>query len=340
MNNIKFMKHFQFLLFTLLIIALPACKHEKSIDYEPVPVKIKRFDIALYNLDIYHISDSVEMLEKKFPNFFPQYSTNVISIGYPGQPGFGDRLTSFQTNKTIYEVSKRVEEVYSDVSDIEKQLSQAFGIYKHYFPGSIIPDVYSHISGFNQSIITSGNFISISLDKYLGRNEPFYNMLYPPIPKYLQYNMYRGKIAPDVVYSLGALKYPFDKEKNNLLAHIIYQGKLKYFEKQLMPEINDTLLWGFTPEQLAFCQNSEESMWVYLIEQKLLFETDEITINKFVNEAPFTKDFTKDSPGQAVVWIGFQIIADYMDRNKNITLSQLMENNNYQGILNESRYNP
>ena len=77
-----------------------------------------------------------------------------------------------------------------------------------------------------------------------------------------------------------------------------------------------------------------------MIEKKLLFETNYLTINKFVNPAPFTSGFPKNSPGQAVLWLGREIIYAYMKRNPEISLSELMMNDNYQRILSESRYEP
>ena len=330
----------RFFYILLIGLAVISCKSEKKIEYEPVPVSINRFDKALNAIDIYHLNDSVNYLLNKYPDFFPIFAFNIIDIGYPGEPGLGERLTAFQTNKTIYQLNKKVQVAFSDMSGIEAELSDAFGRYKYYFPNGIVPRIYTHVSGFNQSVVTSENLVSVSLDKYLGSKEEFYNMLYPPIPEYLKYRMNPGRIAPDIIYAFANVKYPLKSEKINLLAHMVHEGKLKYFQKQLFPAIPDTLLWGFTPEQIAFCESSEESMWVYLIEQKLLFETNEMTINKFVKEAPFTKDFTKESPGQAVNWIGYHIVKSFMERNTEISLQQLMQNNNYQGILNESRYNP
>lgn len=324
----------------LILSVVISCKTEKKIEYKPVPVTINRFDNTLNEIDIYQIGESVEYLLNKYPVFFPLFVYNIIEIGYPDDPGLGDRLAAYQTNKTIYQLNKKVQAAFTDMSAVEGELADAFGRYMYYFPDGIIPEIYTHISGFNQSVVTSENLVSVSLDKYLGSGEEFYNMLYPPIPEYLKYRMHSGRITPDIIYAFGNLEFPMEAENENLFSYMIHEGKLKYFQKHLMPDIHDTVLWGFTPEQISFCTNSEESMWVYLIEQKLLFETNEMTISKFVKEAPFTKDFTKDSPGQAVNRIGYHIVESYMDKHKEISLKQLMQNNNYQGILNESRYNP
>ena len=81
-------------------------------------------------------------------------------------------------------------------------------------------------------------------------------------------------------------------------------------------------------------------MWTYLLEYKLLFSTDYMIIRKLVFPAPFTSYFPKESPGRAVVWLGYKIIEAYMDENQTVTLPQLMEATDYQLILRKSKFKP
>jgi hypothetical protein len=121
---------------------------------------------------------------------------------------------------------------------------------------------------------------------------------------------------------------------------MIHEGKLKYFEKCMVPEIIDTLLFGFTRDQMRFCLNNEDQMWTYLVEHDLLFSSDKFIIRKLTGEAPFTSYFTNESPGKAAVWIGFRIIESYMERNSNISLEEMMKNTDVQDILVNAKYNP
>ena len=65
-----------------------------------------------------------------------------------------------------------------------------------------------------------------------------------------------------------------------------------------------------------------------------------MTIKKFTGEAPFTAEFGDASPGRAANWLGLQIVCAYMDKNKEVALKQLMENNDYQSIFREAKYRP
>jgi hypothetical protein len=63
-------------------------------------------------------------------------------------------------------------------------------------------------------------------------------------------------------------------------------------------------------------------------------------IKRFIEEAPFTGPFGKNSPGRLGQWMGWQIVRSYMDKNSEITIPELMNNYNYQQILLNSGYNP
>jgi hypothetical protein len=138
----------------------------------------------------------------------------------------------------------------------------------------------------------------------------------------------------------GETEFPFYDSVNNLIANMIYRGRLLYFASQLLPHQPDSLTWGYAGKDLDFFKASEEIMWAYLVDQKLLFSTDRFIINKFILEGPFTKDFGRGSPARAAVWIGYRIIQSYVSRHNDITLQELMQEKDYLKILNQSAYNP
>jgi hypothetical protein len=124
------------------------------------------------------------------------------------------------------------------------------------------------------------------------------------------------------------------------VCNMIYEGSVMYFVDKMIPDKPDTLKWGFTSKEMNFCRENEQQMWAYLVENKLLFNSDKFTIDKFTREGPFTKDFSEESPARAAVWIGYRIVNDYMDHNKKPGLNDLMTEKDYQKILNASFYNP
>ena len=329
------------LLSGIILLFVTSCWQGRKVHHaKKVKIKIDRFEKDLFSISLYNLRDSIPSLEEKYPDFFPLFTNKIIQIGPPGQSDFSDRLLAFVSDFTIYKVNKHVQEVFPNLDKIDNELSGVFGNYASTFPNHIIPHIVTCISGFNQSIVLADSLEVICLDKYLGINDEFYKLLYPPVPEYMRYVMHPDKIPVDVIRAWLIGEFAYNDSRDNLLTKIIYEGRVMYCVKQLMPEINDSLLWGYTPRQLRFCKENEKQMWTYLVEHKLLFENNRFIITQFVGEAPFTKDFSKDSPGKAAVWIGYQIANSYMKRNHSISLNDFMKENDYLKILNLSRYNP
>jgi hypothetical protein len=180
--------------------------------------------------------------------------------------------------------------------------------------------------------------MGLGLDMYLGADSEYYERI--GIPLYRRVNMTQEKILSDALAIWLNSKFLYNDSIDNVLAHIIHEGKIIYFLSKLLPGESESLLIGFTGDQLTWCENNEEQMWLDMVERKLIFSQDAMDIRKLTGIAPFTSFFTSESPGRAAVWTGWQIVIEYADRNRNLSMKQIMENNDYQEILRLSKYNP
>lgn len=329
------------MLYLVIVLFIISCQsNSRRIRYEEADIQIRRFDQDLFGISIYNITDSIPFLLEKYPQFLPLFGYKIIEIGGPGNPRFEEGLQAFVSDFNMYRVNKRVQEVFPDLTFIKDELVEGFGRYISYFPEYDIPGIITCISGFNQSIVTSENLLVISLDKYLGTDDDFYKLLHPLVPEYQRSVMYPGKIPSDALYGWILSEFPYNKEKDNLLSQMIFKGRAMYCVKQLLPHINDTLLWGFSSSQLRFCFDNEKGLWEYLVENKLLFETERFRVNQFINPTPFTKDFSQKSPGRTAIWLGYRIIESLAGHQRKISLEQIMTENDYQKLLQLSKYNP
>jgi hypothetical protein len=111
---------------------------------------------------------------------------------------------------------------------------------------------------------------------------------------------------------------------------------------QTLPDTPDTLKIGYTGKQLAWCNQFKSQIWGFFLDQSLLYESDYDKYQKYVGEAPFTPGFgeNNDSAPRLAIWTGWQIVRQYMDKHPEVTLQQLMADNDAQKILNESKYRP
>jgi hypothetical protein len=152
-------------------------------------------------------------------------------------------------------------------------------------------------------------------------------------------NMTRNKVAPDIVLGFLMTNFPVENT-GSLLNLMISRGKILYLQSVFMPQRPEADIVGYTKAQYEWCVKNENNMWSYLMTNKQLFSTSQLVCNKYINPAPFTTYFTQDSPGQAAIWLGLQIVKSYMNHNSSVTLPELVKETNYQKILEESKYKP
>jgi hypothetical protein len=327
---------------TLILLILISCgKAGNDIDISniDVDIKIKRFEKDLFEIDPSRIEEHISQLERKYGRFFQIFNYRIIKIGNSQNEEYPELLRLFVTDYINFRLYERTMEVFPDLTELTDGIEDCFKRYKYYFHKMQVPEIITYISGFNQSAVSDENLLAIGLDKYLGRNEEFYKEL-GGLYDYTLINMHKDKILSDCMRLWAETEFKFNDSVNNLINNMIYEGKLMYFVNTMLPYQPDTLKWGFTEPQMRFCRNNEKQMWTYIIENKLVFNTDKFRINQFIREGPFTKDFTRESPARAAVWLGYNIVSAYMSKNKKLNLGDLMYENDYMKILNESGYNP
>ena len=333
----------KYLLFLLIVTIVASCKknhYKVNTSFIDVNIEIKRLEKDLFTTDPNEIPSVVPALKQKY-NGFLQLFSYVINTGDINETSFGDMLVRFCTDKQNNDVYALTMDLYPDVSEIENGLEEAFRHYLFYLPERNVPEIYTCITGFNNSIITGDSIIGIGLDRYLGADCEYYPRL--EIYKYIASRMTRENIVSDCIYGWAASEWDFsvlEYQADNVISEMIHDGKLKYFEKCMLPETSDEIIFGFTADQVKFCRNNESQMWQYLIENDLLFNSDQFTIRKLTGEAPFTSYFTNESPGRAAVWLGFRIVESYMMKNPGIKIEELMNNTDVQAILEKSKYSP
>lgn len=329
------------LLISLVIIILSCKRNPLKVDISGIEteVEIVRFEKDLFSVPLEDTLAEFTALHNMYPEFFDLFTWKVINTGGLDEEHFPRVMGQFLTDTMILNAKEAVEKEFADFQDTEEELIKAFKYYQFHFPYKELPVIYTMVSGYNQSVVTAEQLIGISLDKYLGRDYVYYQKL-SNIPLYKIKNMHPAKIPSDVAYAWGITEFDESMNTTTLLDHIIYQGKLMYFVDAMLPEMHDSLKIGYTEEQLEWCKENEPQMWNYIIENRLLFSNQRMDILRYINDGPYTTGFPVESPARTGIWIGWQIVRKYMNKNNEATLYDLMNNKNYQQILNDSAYFP
>jgi hypothetical protein len=304
---------------------------------QKVRLNVDRFEMDLFSIPIDSVSAKIPWLKARYGTFFDIFTNKIINIGSSKRPDFEKNLKSFITDRYMFLTYQKVKEVYPDIKAPVSELEDAFDKYQELFSGKKIPHFYTLISGYNQSVVTDDTILGVGLDKYLGPDCEYYENL--QIPKYQRALMGKDYISTDAMRGWCYSEFPYNDSAENVLTNILYEGKMTYLMKELFPQKDDTIILGYSKKHMDWCRSNLDQMWTFLVENKLLFSTDYMTITKLINPAPFTALFNNESPGKAVVWLGYKIIDAYM-KNNDVSVSELMADQKYQAILEKSKFEP
>ena len=309
-----------------------------DVSHVQITLEVNHFEKDLFQSQGTFSADAIQKLNTKYPSFFQDFTRNVINIGTMEHPSFPNRLSSFVLDPDINQIHKDAKNLYADFSPYETHLKNAFQYYKYYFPDKTIPKIITYISGFNYAVITDDNYLGIGLDMFLGKDYPTYPQL--GYPMYKINSMTKAPLVVGAVMGWIATEFELEETQANLLTEMIHQGKILYLLDALMPKTDNTLKINYSLAQLSWCENNEEQIWFFFIDNKLLYNKETKEILKYMGEAPFTQGFPEGSPGRVGHWLGWQIVKAYMKNNPTVTIPQLMQENDAQKILTQSKYKP
>ena len=328
-----------------LSLVFTACNKHKKIDVSniPVDVKIERFDKDFDSLRIKPMDEQAGVLYKKYGVFYTDFIERVLKAGAAKDTAYFIRLRAIFADKSYMDLKHDVDSVYPNLDKQNAELTDAFRRIKYYYPKKNLPKVYAYWSGFQAQTTIGNGYLGIGLDLFLGANSRFYPSQTDAFPRYVSRRFTPERIAPTVVEDIAREDMFVENENNkSLLSRMIYNGKIMYFMDEVLPDVADTTKIGYTAKQLKWCENFKGDIWGYFLEENLLYNSDYQAIQKYLNEAPFTPGLgvENESAPRLAIWTGWQIVRQYMDKHPEVTLQQLMADNDAQKILNESKYRP
>lgn len=324
-----------------LTMLLGSCSKSNRFEIDTnknrVNVKIHRFDKDLLTIDTTNMKVGLKKLYSRYPDFLPVFTANILDTTAADTVAVRNLFYKFLTDTAFAQVNKKTLQTFGDVSDIEKQISDAFTYIHFYFPDVKLPEIYFYVSGFNRAIMMTNKFIGVGTDLYLGSDYPAYkDYTY----QYMLYNMRRESVATDLVSATLFKMFIMNSSEYRLMDNMLFRGKVMYLLSVFMPNEKPENIMGYSPEQWKWSKKYEKEVWAAIIDQKHLFSTDVQLIRKYMNDAPFTAPISQESPGRLGTWIGWQIVESYMNKNTTVSLTDLMKDNNYQKMLEESGYRP
>lgn len=257
---------------------------------------------------------------------------------YPDDSAFVNSLYDKYTNPAIDTLLMETKRVFGDLSNLKSQFEEAFHNIKSYYPDFIPPKVQTVISGIETDLLVSDTLIIVSLDYYLGKGAKYR-------PKFYEYLLRRYEpedIVPSVllIYGINERINKTDLNDKTVLAEMIAYGKAFYFAKHMLPCVPDSVFLWYTMEEMEGARHNEDLIWARFIQDKVVYSTSMLDKRNYLGERPFTTQVGEKCPGRIGQWVGWRIVKQYMQNQKNTSLPELMDNPNAQEIFKASSYRP
>lgn len=304
------------------------------------PVKVHRLDQEFFGLDTSNLVQGIDDIRKKHGIITDCFLNNVICFSAVDSSdcfmALGDFITDHAMRGAWEDASKKFE---SGFGFLEEDITMAYTYFSVHFPERKLPKgVFIVFSGFNYNYISCEGYYAIGMDWFMGQNDVYYDGLNWPM--YQRRKMEPQYMSAGFVKSWMMNEFPYSSEKNDVINRILYEGKIMYLQRALLRDAPDTIITGFSQAQLEWCELSEAEMWAKMIEDNMVYSESEEDLNHMVIDAPFTPGFPRESPGRAGCWIGLRIVEAYMERFPETTLQELMDMNDGQMFLTQSKYKP
>lgn len=298
-------------------------KNETKIDVSEIKVdfSIKRYDVDFYNAN----AKTLTNVKLKYPYLFPNEFTDSLALAKIN-------------NKDEQELFAEIQKIYDDLLPLKNQLNSLFKHIKYYNSRFKEPDVVTFLSNidYESRVIYADSLLLISLDVYLGKQHRFY----ADYPKYIKENNTKEHLVVDVANAIiDQQVHPFNKRR--FIDKMIYEGKKMYLLDLYLPTISDQEKIGYSSDKFNWANANEQQIWMYFIDRKILFSTDSKLNARFLENAPFSKFYMEQdnlSPGKIGVWLGWQIVGSFMEKN-DVSLQELLKMNEDE-IFKKSNYKP
>ncbi len=295
-------------------------------------IEIYRYEELLFTANPFILKDEIEPHIKRFEFFLGDEIYNPEALL---------QLYNYVTDPYLIDLYHDSRELWADTDKLASDLSRAFRFYEYHFPESDIPAIYTYISGldYTMPIMYAEGHLIIAVDTYLGSDYPAYEQI--GIPRYMSQWMIPERTIVDIFHSMADRYFRrLTHAPETLLDHMIYEGKRLYFLDCMLPALPDSLKIAYSTNQDNWMKRNAGFVWSYKLENDLLFSTDHSVIQKFIREAPFTATFSRQSAPRTGIWLGWQIVRDYMKRNPETSLEELIMLTDSHRILTGARFRP
>ena len=323
----------------MMVLLCASCASDPyAVDVSDVEVdwNLQRLDAALIESPEGDYSATNIALSDSFGRFYEIYLSSILRIGGVHERAVPDLLQQFVQNAVVEDTWPAIQAQFGDGEALKASFDGIFKRFRYHFPNEYyIPDVVTMHTGFNYGVFPTDSIIGLGLEMYLGPNSEIVQSLpNDDFPDYLKEQMRKEYLITDALTVwLSNTFYDEEAYGSTFASQMIFHGKVAFLSKALMPDVGESTVLKYTAAQMSFCDESAGNIWYTLIEKNLLYSTNEMEMQNWMGDAPFTKGLPREAPPRVGKWLGWRIVSEYMKTYPDVSLKELMETGS-QKILN------
>lgn len=342
-----------FILIFLGVAIISGCTNSKAPDVSGIKValKIERFEKDFFAADTNNLSVSLRLVAEKYPAFFPDFTTNILGL----PPLTDTSVEAFEAIKRFISdyrpLKDSADKIFARIDGIEKEVRQGLQFINYYFPQYKTPqklitfigpmDAYyeASLGGYGDVITRDG--MATGLQLHLGSEFSFYHspMGQALYPNYISQRFTPAYIAVNSMKNIIDDIFPQKLSGKTLVEQMVDKGKRLYVLDKIMPNTPDSLKIGYTSSQLRGCYANEGRIWNFFLTNNMLLTNEPALQKNYLSDGPSTQELGDGSPGYIGLFVGWQIVKKYMEKNSGISLPQLLQTD-ARKIFEESKYRP
>lgn len=326
---------YRFHLLILLTFFIGSCSSD------PLDVDVSDVDLDIeyhrFEEEMFTVGSESEMAElnaeliEKGGELYEFYVYEMLRSGSVFDDSIGTYLYYFVSDSTMKMAYDDIHAAFGDFSSEQEQITDMFKHLKYHLPNAPMPSqIITYNSAFNYGVISTNDRIGIGLDMYLGQ----FNRIIKEIgfPIYMKEKMEEEYLPIDVAHSWLVTNVMQENEGETFLSKMIYYGKLRYLIDAMCPELPDHLKIRYSEEEYDWSLASEDDVWLYIMDMNWVYSTDMKLQLRFFEEAPTTVGI-EGSPGRLGQFMGWQMVRQYMEKNEEVTVEQMLNETNESKFL-------
>ena len=324
----------------IFIVALVFVSCTKSTGYkkklnvdcknlEPRELEIVEYNKILFSIDTANFEKELIALRPQYPEL----------LGDTIDEDFMLYLKDFVTDTFMLRINELVCETFPDITVVADKVKGVYQHYKYYYPEVTMPPTYTYVSGmyYNRPNVIGDECVMLGLDFYLSNKDLVYDKI--GFPRYISRRCQPAYLTRNLAEELYYHQFGNRKNQKTVLAEMIEQGKMYYFIEAMDPALPDSIILGYTTQQIEWAEDNEGAVWAAAVGNNMLYSNALDYKRLLFSDGPFTAAFGDDSPARLGDFIGLQIVRSFMTNNDE-TLQNLMQITDYQDVLERSQYKP